>query len=366
MTSQPGGETQRVRDAEEAAKKAVAQALSEARAALLTLVVLDVDAEASVHEVLRTMSEGTERAINELCEAEYDSTKARLKAQANWHAAKLETSRIAAATRLEHKVIEARADFESQYDAKLRDRTAKDGSSLESELLQRIEEQSAELKRLGDAATMLSVTRAGLEATQAELSESNHRLASLTEDVRACTSSMARSLKKDLDADLASAEHGSLREQLLETINTYKQAGGKAVEEAAALRAECDGLLAKAEEREAAIVAAEAEVASHLCPVPFLLSLLAPLRMCPAPHAQHQLPITLILSPSPSPFTLALHPRPSPSPFTLIPSHPSPFTLYPLTPFTLHPHTLTLTSHLSPSPSPPLTSHLSPSPSPSP
>ena len=37
--------------------------------------------------------------VTELCEAEFDSTKAKLKAQANWHTAKLETSRVAAATR---------------------------------------------------------------------------------------------------------------------------------------------------------------------------------------------------------------------------------------------------------------------------
>ena len=274
-----GGESHeyhRVRDAEEAAKRTITDALLETKAA--TSLGLDAGAEAIAHKALESLFDTTDLAITTLCEAEFDAAKAKLKAQANWHATKLETSRVAAATRLEHKVIEANADFQAQLDAKLRALASVNGSSLESELMQRIEEQNAELKRLKGCDEQLSETRAQLDATEAELSATSRGLASLTEDVRVCTGVMERALKKDLDAELTRAAQGAIRDQVLEVIDTYKKAGGKAVEQAAALRAEGDALATKLEESETANAAGLAELAT----------VRAQLEQCRSAEAEHQ------------------------------------------------------------------------------
>ena len=278
--STPRGEElfHRVRDAEDAAKKAVAQALSDAKAVMLAQR-LNGDAEASMHKALESLLDRTDRAITELCEEEFNTTKAKLRTQANWHAAKLDTSRVAAATRMEHKIVEAKADFQAHFDAKLRALASANGSSIENELMERIEELNAELKRLRCVDELLSETRAQLDATEAELSTASRSLASLTEEVHICTKVMERAMKKDLDAELRSAEQGTVRDQLLEVIDAYKQAGGQAVEQAAALRAERDDLRAKVEEAEAATGAVEAEMAN----------VRAELNQCRSAEAEYQL-----------------------------------------------------------------------------
>ena len=112
------------------------QARSGFRAAVAAIMkdVLETGADDQRDEPKRASMGALLRRADDLVaqvfDANEESSRQRLKTQANWFQLKLETSRIASETRLEHKAVEINAACAAKFDQKLRE-LAEEGGSVE-------------------------------------------------------------------------------------------------------------------------------------------------------------------------------------------------------------------------------------------
>ena len=174
-----------------------------------------------VAAALNELSRSAGDVVSQILSAEADAFKARLRAQAEWYKVKLETARIAAATRLEHKAVEVEATCNAKFDLKLKD-MSESGGSVEAALMERIEEQEAELKRLQRFEPWLTEAREEVAQKEAELEQKVQENAQLKEDARVSSGVMARAVKTELGLELKSvAAGGSIREVASEFVAAF-------------------------------------------------------------------------------------------------------------------------------------------------
>lgn len=219
------------------AKVALAAAVKECRQTVLDSVRTN---RYPIEKALDGLASFAEGAITRLGEAEADSCRRKLKTQANMLALKLETARVAASTRLEHKSVEISATFERKFDDKLK---AIANGQLEQQLLSRIEEQKEELEELRPLRDELKSSGRRLAETEIEKRTLHHVLTELQGEVQACIDGIARAGKRDLAAPLLTVENGgALRDVVLEAIAGYSEMRLRAIDRIQGMTSEVDGL----------------------------------------------------------------------------------------------------------------------------
>ena len=238
------------------AKSALADAVAHAR----SLLVNTNEPDLPPAKALDALSASVLNIVSDLIEAEIRASREKLKTQAELYETKIETARVAAAVSLEHKAVEVTATCSRRFDEKLK-QLSEDGGSLEASLMERIEEQATELKRLEPFEKWLTEAREREAETLLEIEKRMGELNAVNDEVKLCKGLIARSAKSLLDAELASVGEGTIRDVCQEFV----AAAGAALGDVKALRAERDDLKVgynNALEAKAAEAAARAEEAA--------------------------------------------------------------------------------------------------------
>ena len=209
-------------------------------------------AELPLRRIFETLGFAAEGALTELCEAQSQSAKKALKKQAAYHTAKLETARLAAKSRTDHKAVEVNAACTRQFDEKLK-AMASGEANISDEIYRRLDEQNAELERLANVETTLIEIQGTLTEAEGDAKVARRELRSMRDDVNVCRTKMARVASQELEMVIGVRQGTTFGELVDEFLGVFSIASNVGKEREAKL-------IARSAEQESMITVLAAEV----------------------------------------------------------------------------------------------------------
>ena len=240
----PGGSESDVADArrrQEAAVELVAQAIATCRASSFACVHPEERPAMSeaFDTLIRQTVEGAGSAMTRFCEAEAEVARHKIHVQKVWFAEKLETARVAADVRARNSGAAAVAKASKEFEKKV-ERMADGG--VEKELMRRVQEQAAELERLGLIEEESVLSKQRLASKEAELDKAQAAARQVAEDEKLCKGLMMRKAKRDLDVELSI--EADLKEVVQDFVGTFSDKSRGAMDELRKLRVQFQELSA--------------------------------------------------------------------------------------------------------------------------
>lgn len=189
--------------------------------------------------LIRQTVEGAGSAMTRFCEAEAEVARHKIHVQKVWFAEKLETARVAADVRARNSGAAAVAKASKEFEKKV-ERMADGG--VEKELMRRVQEQAAELERLGLIEEESVLSKQRLASKEAELDKAQAAARQVAEDEKLCKGLMMRKAKRDLDVELSI--EADLKEVVQDFVGTFSDKSRGAMDELRKLRVQFQELSA--------------------------------------------------------------------------------------------------------------------------